>query len=1177
MLQPSLSLGMAELVHRTAHVLLALCVLLGTSLHSAPANVVFQIGEFDGSSAEFSPIFDPVTGQRRIDYADAAWDPVFVVGRDDPARKWFSFQPGNSSGGAGHREHPFAIEFEWDPVPNTSATLEIALLAYSTRLPSVRIEINGRSGEFFQTPALDLRAGDPAVFFLPHYSTSSIHCALPGDAFGPGRNRLVLTALDHPSTRDDVRPSGFPWPGNSGLVYDAIRLRRNAAGPTGPVTIRVEPTIYFQKRGAQLLERIDVIASAPHSLTGSSGKLSMPGASFDFSFMGKGDFGEQKADIWVPAFEGTVPAATTLSYQVQTMKFDHQLKAARRWTLLLVPHEHLDVGYTDYESKVSELQSRTIDRAMEMANKHRGFVFTLDGYWIAEKFLVGRDRASRDRFKRAVRAGTIQIPAVYGSGFTGFAGLENLIRGLYPSARFLETLGRKPEFALITDVPSYSWSLASVLAAADISRLVAASDAYRAPFLLRNRFHTTSPHRWEGPDGAQVLTWYSRHYHQMASLFGMPPQFAQAMESLPRFLQAYDHDEYPGSTVLLYGSQVENTELHPAQATFAAEWNNRFAYPKMQYAGFPEALKRIQAEGAPLPLHRGDGGPYWEDGLGANARITALARRNMDRILSAEKLSSAASRLNRGFKPDRESLESAWRNLLLTDEHTWHADQSVREPDSHQSVRQGEVKDSRAIRADQEIDHLTGRAMSALAETIDASPGDWIAFNPLSWRRSGLVEIDLPKGRGLADAISGERLGGEVVFEGNGFHRVRLLVPEIGPMGYRVFKAVAGRGFDRGRDLDPSERVENQHYRLSVDPDRGGVVSLFDKALGREWIDPGSTNRFGGHLHVTGGDQLPNRLVQFSDVSPLPELTVHRPGSVRLQRAWKTPLGVHVRISGTNRHTPRVETEFILHDRSRRIELIHRIRKDRVLSKEGVYFAHPFAMNEPVFRHATQNGFVNPAQDMLPGAGLEWFIHQGWMSISDRGGTVMLAPRDAPLFTLGDIARGAWPSEFGRRKASIFSYVMNNYTPEGYLAGQGGEFEFSFSFTTAGEFDPVSAHRFAAETKSPIEINEVTRNDRADNRPRHGPPSGEWIQIDSDKVVLTTWKTWEKGKGTILRFLEIAGGSQQVRVTSPLWKIRSAFRCNALETRQGRIPSTENSFEFAIQPFGIATILLNEL
>ncbi|HEX6804675.1 MAG TPA: hypothetical protein VF133_13420 [Terriglobales bacterium] len=127
-------------------------------------------------------------------------------------------------------------------------------------------------------------------------------------------------------------------------------------------------------------------------------------------------------------------------------------------------------------------------------------------------------------------------------------------------------------------------------------------------------------------------------------MFSVPPSVANGHDSLPRFLQAFDRPEYKPHTVLLFGTQVGNTDLFPEQAELAREWKQSYAYPRMEYAGLPAAMERIACEmGDSIPVVRGDGGPYWEDGMLANARLTALARESQQRILSGEKFATLSS------------------------------------------------------------------------------------------------------------------------------------------------------------------------------------------------------------------------------------------------------------------------------------------------------------------------------------------------------------------------------------------------------------------------------------------------------------------------------------------------------------------------------------------------------
>ena len=70
--------------------------------------------------------------------------------------------------------------------------------------------------------------------------------------------------------------------------------------------------------------------------------------------------------------------------------------------------------------------------------------------------------------------------------------------------------------------------------------------------------------------------------------------------------------------------------------------------------------------------------------------------------------------------------------------------------------------------------------------------------------------------------------------------------------------------------------IENQFYRITLDPSSGSIASVFDKQLGRELVDSSSPYKFGQYLYVTGGDNYPeNSLYRFGAGLKPPALTVH--------------------------------------------------------------------------------------------------------------------------------------------------------------------------------------------------------------------------------------------------------------------------------------------------------------
>jgi hypothetical protein len=100
-------------------------------------------------------------------------------------------------------------------------------------------------------------------------------------------------------------------------------------------------------------------------------------------------------------------------------------------------------------------------------------------------------------------------------------------------------------------------------------------------------------------------------------------------------------------------------------------------------------------------------------------------------------------------------------------------------------------------------------------------------------------------------------------------------------------------------------------------------------------------------------------------------------------------------------NTPTIETEVVLFNGQKKIEFINRVHKTEVFTREAVYFAFPFAMEHPQFRYETQNGFVDPSRDQLPGAGKEWFSVQHWVAADEGRVSVALVPVDASLVCLG--------------------------------------------------------------------------------------------------------------------------------------------------------------------------------
>jgi alpha-mannosidase len=1119
-----------------------------SSASSAPASArgreVFRLGEFDGSSYEFaqgSPK-NPV----RVHPAAAG-----------STSGWYAFQPTVDRQTAGANcVSPTArvVAFSIAGASQPAYTVEVSLLFEHASVPALCVAVNGHGGQFYASPQRDNRMGDGGAVSFPAYSHATVSFTVPGRYLHAGENEIAFTAVSDDGARQ-VADAGFN--------YDAIAMREGVEEIAVPA-MRLEPTIFFRKGKSALEEGIDATIRADGSPVRKA-SLAMGGTRIQLPLRSGVDWGEQKFRLFFPAFDAPTQARIEIDRGHGTEQNQADLAPAKRWTLFIVPHVHFDLGYTDYQAKVESVQSRVIDEALDLFAIHPEFRFSLDGFWSMEQFLNTRSASDKQRAMAALKAGKLFVPAQYSNELTGFASAETLFRSLYPSARFDAQHGLPLNYANITDVPSFSWSYASVLSAAGIHELAAGSNNGRAPILLRGHLDENSPFLWEGPDGNKVLMWYSRHYHQMWMLFGLPPLVSAGEQMLPLFLQMYGRPAYKANSALVYGSQVENTDLFPEQAGLVEEWNRQYAYPHLEYSGFHEALSAIAGEfHGDLPTVRGDGGPWWEDGIAADAYFAAMERETEARAPSAEKLATISSLQNPRIAIDKDSLQALWNEAVLMDEHTWLSAASFSDSENDEATVQLAFKDAHAQAAHLQTDTLMRRSMADLADSINAGPNNLIVFNTLNWPRSGMVSVDLPKGSELVDNATGKVVPTDCADHGEYTERVTFRAEEIPAVGYRTYSIRPGAKNPPAAALPLENTIENSFYRVQLDPDTGSIRSIFDKEINREMVDAESPYRFGQYLYVTTDSSDPKK----------PQFVVHGSAAGKLVSVSSTVDGVTAHLESSALFTPAIRTTITLSKQEKRIVITQDIEKKESKGDEAVYFAFPLAMKSPQFTYEIQNGVVDPARDMLKGAGLDWFSVQHWTAAQKDGLSVAIMPLDAPLVTFGDISRQSFPESFGPQTGTIFSYAMNNYWHTNYRAAQGGHFQFRYVITSDAKNDAAELSRRGWEEATPLEVDEVTAPDKAveTRRPLDGVKTS-FLDANDPALVLEAWKPAEDGRGTILRFLDLGGEARRVHVKFPQLTIENAWTDDALERDQAPAAvAADGGVDLDIRPHAFLTL-----
>ena len=168
------------------------------------------------------------------------------------------------------------------------------------------------------------------------------------------------------------------------------------------------------------------------------------------------------------------------------------------------------------------------------------------------------------------------------------------------------------------------------------------------------------------------------------------------------------------------------------------------------------------------------------------------------------------------------------------------------------------------------------------------------------------------------------------------------------------------------------------------------------------------------------GDFIPgsfkdNRILAADITLPLPKLTIHHSVLTRAPEARQFPWGTVVTVHAQAPNTQEIVSTITLLDARKQINIDNEVQKTATLKKEGIYFAYPFALEQPQLKYQGATAWIDPVTDMLPGANRQWFTTQGGIWGKGAKGSFAWATVDAPLVTFEDINRGLWPADIANQ------------------------------------------------------------------------------------------------------------------------------------------------------------------
>jgi len=516
-------------------------------------------------------------------------------------------------------------------------------------------------------------------------------------------------------------------------------------------------------------------------------------------------------------------------------------------TCYLVGHAHIDAAWRWRREETLRVCYDTFSSVLRLMDSYPDFRFAQGSAqyyeWMEEHY-----PSLFAKIKERIREGRWEVVGgMWVEPDCNLPSGESLVRQLLHGKRyFKEKLGVDVQVAWLPDTFGFPWTLPQLLVKAGIRYFLTAKLNYKAslPFPY-NLFW------WVAPDGSRVLAcqtvggYDEREEDLTPEALGKKLLQLRRRHGIDELLVVYgrgDHGGGPTEEMLERAHRLSRERRSPRVVFSTAEgyFKRLEQMTHSSHKGLPQVEEELY-----LKTHRGT--------YTTQAKVKWNNRRAEHLLEAAEKFSAIAGALG-GYTYPREGLHRAWRKLLFNQFHDILAGSSIPQ------VYEDSERDFREIFALGE--GALKEALKAIARSVDTRAGGdgggeghpipILVFNPLSWERTGPVELDLgqipsSQGQGRIELKILDSDGRELPFQLTDDRKLIFVAEGVPPLGYKLFRAVPAGSKGKGSNpaassLEAREDgeeivLENEFLRVVIDRASGLLLSLYDKWGGREVLE----------------------------------------------------------------------------------------------------------------------------------------------------------------------------------------------------------------------------------------------------------------------------------------------------------------------------------------------------
>lgn len=770
-------------------------------------------------------------------------------------------------------------------------------------------------------------------------------------------------------------------------------------------------------------------------------------------------------------------------------------------TMYVVHHSHTDIGYTDQQERIIDVQANYIKTVLRMMKDpaNKDFRWNCETYYCIEVFLERATEVEKQEFFALVKEKKIGLSATY-LNFNDLVDSKVLDERLDEMIDVFNGESITPKTAMIADVNGISMGQRDALINNGIEFFFTNIHCHHGMYPL---YQNQIPYRWENEEGKSLLVWSGEHYN-LGNVLGIKPNeistymtnmyqgdeadFSKPIEllktNLDKYINEVEENGYNYDFIIssVSGAFTDNAPPEPVILKTIEAYNRE--YPdgvRLKMVSLQELYDLIKEKIADAPIYRGDLNDWWSNGAIASPYI---AKHYKDAVRKYHLCKRIDPNICDKFPVEARKAQD---NILLYAEHTYGHSATVSNPYDTMVSNLDIRKNSYASKAHEYSSFLLNRISEGMGDIMRYynTEGQIKVVNTSDIHSTKPVEFYIETMVLKKAYVINKKTGQKMVTQTSTHPRGVLIsfLDDFEPNEVKIYnygqlqvesqtintrKAYIGSEGVRDivNEFDPQSykhpyEFENKWFKLTYDMSTG-ISGFINKKTGTDMLVDGTIPFFTPIYECTKvrkasnnptADPYVERALLGRNIrgkhaniyqGEIKEISIYEKGDVF------TTLKLDYVLEGTIHCSVYLK----LYDEIATIEFKLQLGKTMTTDIESVFMPLSLMLdNKELYIKKGKEEF-RPGIDQIPGTCMEYYGTDAGVVYTYDSGSVMISTPDTMLVYMGEMKHHKiklCDNVRENNQRPIYSWIMNNTWETNFNMNLAGFSEFRYSLSLSDE------------------------------------------------------------------------------------------------------------------------------